>query len=461
MQKELIREKVTLLLKEMSRGALEREEVISLSLLAALGGESIFLLGLPGVGKSMVARRLKTAFRDANCFEYLMSRFSTPDDIFGPVSISKLKDTDTYERVVDGYLPTADIVFLDEIWKAGPAIQNSLLTAINEKIFHNGNRDLNLPAKGIIAASNELPAEGEGLEALWDRFLIRYVVEPIRNPSAFADLITGNVPDCNVPTALAFTAGEYEEIREMQDTIIIDGTIVSLLTSMRSEYIKLMSRQREDDDAETAGLSVPYVSDRRWKKIAGLLKMSALLNGRSRVDLSDCLLLEHLIWDRDDQRQMVCNDVAKNIIGVLSAGVGDSGGNVGEGTFYSPDGGLHYVFDTGNDQYRILASDFRQLDGTGRNGRFVPGGVALVEGSGDFLIRTIKPGTVTINSFTYPLRINRSTSSRIKDGENSVSENVELFRRSVNENIFTRGGNDYPALNTLLRLMKRSSMRKR
>lgn len=156
-----------------------------MAFLSSIAGESIFLLGLPGVGKSLIARRLKLAFRDARSFEYLMSRFSTPDEIFGPVSISKLKDEDTYERLVEGYLPTADVVFLDEIWKAGPSIQNALLTVLNEKLFRNGDHELRLPLKGIISASNELPAQDEGLEALWDRYLIRIVVPPLISEKAF------------------------------------------------------------------------------------------------------------------------------------------------------------------------------------------------------------------------------------------------------------------------------------
>ena len=171
----------------MKYGTIERDEALALSLLSALAGESIFLLGLPGVGKSMIARRLKLAFDKATVFEYLMSRFSTPDEIFGPVSISKLKEEDCYERVTSGFLPEAEVVFLDEIWKAGPAIQNSLLTVLNEKIYLNGNQELQLPLKGIIAASNELPAKNEGLEALWDRFLLRYVVNPIDQKQNFSD----------------------------------------------------------------------------------------------------------------------------------------------------------------------------------------------------------------------------------------------------------------------------------
>ncbi len=134
----------------------EKEQIVAMGLLCAVAGENIFLLGPPGTAKSMVANRLKWIFKEAKSFDYLMSRFSTPDEIFGPISISRLKNEDKYERLVDGYLPSADVIFLDEIWKAGPSIQNTLLTAINEHIFRNGIQTLKLPMKVLIAASNEL-----------------------------------------------------------------------------------------------------------------------------------------------------------------------------------------------------------------------------------------------------------------------------------------------------------------
>ena len=224
-----IRDKTIEVIAGMRHGALERDEAMALSLLSAMAGESMFLLGLPGVGKSMMARRLKTAFENATVFEYLMSRFSTPDEIFGPVSISKLKDSDRYERVTTGFLPEAEVVFLDEIWKAGPAIQNSLLTVLNEKVYLNGNREMPLPLKGIIAASNELPAKDEGLEALWDRFLIRYVVEPIEKPENFIKLLLLDSGPRFRSDFHPFSQDEYNDIRDRSSGITLQDCILDCI----------------------------------------------------------------------------------------------------------------------------------------------------------------------------------------------------------------------------------------
>lgn len=306
-------ERFKLLLQEMNRGIYEKETEISLSLLAALAGESIILLGPPGVAKSMVARQLKTAFRDAQSFEYLMSRFSTPDEIFGPVSIQKLKTSDTYERAVEGYLPTADVVFLDEIWKAGPAIQNTLLTVINEKIFRNGNREMHLPLKLLVAASNELPAKGEGLEALWDRFVIRIESRPIKLEKNFRAMLLEAPTDFLGPTDftdstdfsdLKITSEEYAEWAEKICKIGVKEEVLDAISAIR----KSLRTVNVDEAAERRNI---YVSERRWKNIVRLLRTSAFMQDREEVDICDLLPIYHCLWQEPEERDAIRNIVIR------------------------------------------------------------------------------------------------------------------------------------------------------
>lgn len=303
-------ERFKLLLQEMNRGIYEKNTEISLSLLAALAGESVILLGPPGVAKSMVARQLKTAFRDAQSFEYLMSRFSTPDEIFGPVSIQKLKTSDTYERAVEGYLPTADVVFLDEIWKAGPAIQNTLLTVINEKIFRNGNREMHLPLKLLVAASNELPAKGEGLEALWDRFVIRIESRPIKLEKNFRAMLleaneshtdlTDSTDEANAMSVcdIRISPEEYAEWAEKICKIGVKEEVLDAISAIR----KSLRAVNVDEAAERRNI---YVSDRRWKNIVRLLRTSAFMQDREEVDICDLLPIYHCLWQEPEERDAI------------------------------------------------------------------------------------------------------------------------------------------------------------
>ena len=298
------------LLRDMNRGIYEKETEISLSLLAALAGESVILLGPPGVAKSMVARQLKTAFRDARSFEYLMSRFSTPDEIFGPVSIQKLKSSDTYERAVEGYLPSADVVFLDEIWKAGPAIQNTLLTVINEKLFRNGNREMRLPLKLLVAASNELPAKGEGLEALWDRFVIRIESRPIRQEKNFRSMLleVENLSEVKSEeqssaaegeaNSNVITAEEYAEWSENINKIGVKEDVLDVISVVR----KSLRTVNVDEAAERRNI---YVSDRRWKNIMRLLRTSAFMQDRAEVAVCDLLPIYHCLWQEPEERDAI------------------------------------------------------------------------------------------------------------------------------------------------------------
>jgi len=299
-----IKEKIEHLLRDIGRGVYEKDEELLLAMLAALSGENLLLLGPPGVAKSLIARQMKYAFRDARSFEYLMSRFSTPDEIFGPVSISKLKDSDCYERATEGYLPTADVVFLDEIWKAGPAIQNTLLTAINEKVFRNGNHEVKLPLKLLVAASNELPAEDEGLEALWDRFIIRVVSSPIKHEETFYRMLLDVHSEDAVETDFAFSEAEFETCREAVRQIDVPAEILCAISAIRQalQHVSIGDAGVEHSI---------YVSDRRWKKIVNLLKTAALMNGHRSVALSDLYVACHCLWNAPEEREAVRQIVLK------------------------------------------------------------------------------------------------------------------------------------------------------
>ncbi len=464
-----LRDKTIEVLDGMKHGILERDEVIALCFLSAMAGESIFLLGLPGVGKSMIARRLKTAFENASVFEYLMSRFSTPDEIFGPVSITKLKDEDRYERMTSGFLPEADVVFLDEIWKAGPAIQNALLTALNEKVFLNGNNEMPLPLKGLIAASNELPAKDEGLEALWDRFLIRYVVEPIDKPDNFKCLLTFDAKKEFRRVFSPISQEDYEVAKEKSRLIEVSDAILDCVVSLHDKMYSKAHAVDPDTGEIPEGNIRYYISDRRWSKCMGVLRMSACLNGRGIADFSDVLLFTHMLWNDDslidEVRQMtaevVVSAIFKKIIDEFKSPKRHARGQKGkDANYYSPDG-ITYIIDCEGSPLKIRKTDYNMISNDPKGiffGSETTDGTLFFSGGGQFAIRYEKKGVININGFSYSLR----TVSDQELGRGFISETENIFDMEMNalfqdieRNLFTSGSKAFLAVQAVAAIYRK------
>jgi MoxR-like ATPase len=266
----------------LSQGLIERDIPIRLALLAALAGEHVLLIGPPGTAKSELARRLRLAFTGQTYFERLLTRFSVPEELFGPLSIKALEE-DKYQRQIDGYLPTAAVAFLDEIFKANSAILNALLTLLNEREFDNGTQRIKTPLVSVVGASNELPQEEE-LLALYDRFLVRYHVGPVSD-DGFGKLLNlrGQAKPA-IDTTLMLTTADLEHIHAAALKVTVPAEVASLLKAMRKHC---------------QGQKI-LVSDRRWRKALFLLQVAAYTDGRSAVSVWDCWLLQHCLWHKPD-----------------------------------------------------------------------------------------------------------------------------------------------------------------
>lgn len=259
----------------------DREAEIEALMTALLSRQHILFIGPAGTGKSALSSMLGEIIDGSHYFQHLLTPFSTPEELFGVLSLKDLEQG-IYKRNVSNMLPEAHFAFIDEIFKANSAILNSLLTLINERVFYNNGVPMPSPLMTIVGSSNEYIEDGEGLEALFDRFLLRYEVEYIREQDHFIAMLKSD-QQVSVPKLTLF---ELVEHQRRVDQVLISDTIYSTLAKIR--------RKLHDEGIRP--------SDRRFKQSLAILKAKAYLNNRQLVQRSDLDILANVLWETIDQR---------------------------------------------------------------------------------------------------------------------------------------------------------------
>ncbi len=270
-------EKLTGIRNELKASYLERDEVIDGTLIALLTGNHMLLIGPPGTAKSQLVSEVCNKIKGAQYFQWLLTKFTAPEELFGAVSLKGLEN-DEYRRVTNGKLPEAHIIFLDEVFKASSSILNTLLTVMNERIYYNGTEISEIPLISMFGASNELPSEEDELEALYDRFLLRYVVDYIKEDFRFLKLLQGESSEEKSDAII--TQEELDDCKAQVADTAVPSNILKLIGKIRTELKK-------------KGI-IP--SDRRYKQSISILKAKAYLDGRSEVSEEDLRFLENVFW---------------------------------------------------------------------------------------------------------------------------------------------------------------------
>jgi len=259
---------------ELMQNFLERSELITGSLVALLSGHHVLIIGPPGTAKSTLADQICRRLAGAQYFQWLLTKFTTPEELFGAVSLQALEN-DEYRRVTTFKLPEAHVAFLDEVFKANSSILNAILTLINERRFHNGREVVGVPLITLFGAANELPEDDE-LQALYDRFLLRFVVGYIAEDFRFLKMLQARAPESSTALGLDALRTAQAEVR----AVAVPGAIYRVIADLRAD---LGSRQI-------------VASDRRYRQAVDLLRAHAYLGGRDRVGEEDVLFLEHVLW---------------------------------------------------------------------------------------------------------------------------------------------------------------------
>ncbi len=276
-------------LEPMKHAFIGKDEIVDLLGVSLVAGENLFILGPPGTAKSALVHDLGRRL-EGRTFEYLLTRFTEPNELFGPFDIRKLREGDLVTNT-DGMLPEAELVFLDELLNANSAILNSLLTVLNERMFRRGREVRRLPLLMVVGASNHLP-EDDALGALFDRFLLRVRCDNVA-PERLGEVLEAG-------WRLDLGLHDRAERMRMSGVAELHALLGAVdFTAARPAYLELVHRLRH------AGIPI---SDRRAVKLQRVIGASALLCGRAHAAVSDLWVLKH-IWDAEEQQEVIASIV--------------------------------------------------------------------------------------------------------------------------------------------------------
>ena len=259
----------------------DREEEIEGLLTAILSKQHLLFIGPAGTGKSELSSMLGEIVEGSRYFQHLLTPFSTPEELFGVLSLKDLEQG-IYKRNITNMLPEAHFSFVDEIFKANSAILNTLLTLINERLYYNNGVPVPCPLISIVGSSNEYIEEGEGLEALFDRFLLRYEVNYIRQQDDFIEMLK----DQKYVTVPKLTIQELVEHQIKVTKVVISDSLYKKIAKIRQAL-------------HDAGIRP---SDRRFKQCLSILRAKAYLAGRFEVINEDLNILKNILWETIDQK---------------------------------------------------------------------------------------------------------------------------------------------------------------
>ena len=309
---------IRLLEEDLNRIVLEREDVVRMLMISVLARQHMWIVGAPGAAKSLIISRFASYITNPTAtyrlfFDALCSRQTKIDEIFGPPKISAYRD-DRYERAIDQYLPNAVFAFLDEFGNASSTLQHATLKVLNEREYQNGSITIRCPLNTAMVASNVLP-QGEDVAASWDRFLIRQEVKYVSRTN-FARML--DLPDELPPPPATLSLTELHALQNAIKTIPIPAVIRETIDTIRNEL--------ESQKGIVA-------SDRRWRQTKSVLRASAALEGRGSVGEDDLDVLNHILWQRPDQRTEVARLVAQlaNPLFGQATEIGDQAADVFQG----------------------------------------------------------------------------------------------------------------------------------